>query len=91
MKPELNAIPRLGSGVRLNDKAQLPRLLLTPKQSLRLQGPSLEIVQLCDGLHTVRQIAEHLQTLYPKAEPARVNEDLLGYLSLLHNQQAIEF
>ena len=60
MKPELTATPRLAPGVRLNEKSQLPRTLLMPERALRLNGPSLEIVQLCDGHHTVQQIAEKL-------------------------------
>ena len=91
MTPELSAVPRLAPGVRMNDKGQLPRMLLVPKGSLRLEGPSLEIVQLCDGKHTVQQIAEKLQRLYGKAEPERVTADLLSYLTLLHNQGAIAF
>jgi hypothetical protein len=91
MKPDLSATPRLARDVRLNEKTQLPRMLLTSKQSLRLQGPSLAIIQLCDGRHTVQQIAEQVQRLYPKAEPHRVTEEILGYLELLHGQQAIEF
>jgi pyrroloquinoline quinone biosynthesis protein D len=91
MKPELTATPRLAPGVRLNDKAQLPRTLLMPERALRLNGPSLEIVQLCDGNHTVQQIAEKLHALYSKAEPQRITDDLLGYLALLHDQRAIDF
>jgi coenzyme PQQ biosynthesis protein PqqD len=91
MKPELTATPRLAPGVRLNDKSQLPRTLLMPERALRLNGPSLEIVQLCDGKHTVQQIAEKLHALYSKAEPQRITDDLLGYLALLHNQRAIDF
>ena len=91
MTPDLTASPRLAPGVHLNDKNQQPRQLLLPKGSLRLQGPSLEIVQLCDGKYTVQQIAEKLQALYAKAEPERVTADLLSYLTLLHNQNAIEF
>jgi hypothetical protein len=48
-------------------------------------------VQLCDGKHTVQQIAEELHGLYAKAEPERVTGDLLNYLELLHRQNAIEF
>ena len=48
-------------------------------------------MQLCDGKHTVQQIAEKLHVLYPKAEPQRVTDDLLNYLALLHDQRAIEF
>jgi hypothetical protein len=91
MKPELTATPRLLPGVRLNDKSQQPRLLLLPNSSMRISGPSLEIVQLCDGRHTVQQIAQRLHTLYSKAEPQRVTADLLAYLELLKTQGAVEF
>jgi len=91
MKPELTATPRLAPGVRLNEKSQLPRTLLMPERALRLNGPSLEIVQLCDGNHTVQQIAEKLHALYSKAAPQRITDDLLGYLALLHDQRAIDF
>ena len=91
MKPELTATPRLAPGVRLNDKNQLPRQLVLSNGSMRISGPSLEIVQLCDGKHTVEQIAEKLHALYSKAEPQRVTEDLLGYLELLKKQRAVEF
>jgi coenzyme PQQ biosynthesis protein PqqD len=91
MKPDLNATPRLAPGVRLNEKSQLPRTLLMPERALRLNGPSLEIVQLCDGNHTVQRIAEKLHALYSKAEPQRITDDLLGYLALLHDQRAIDF
>lgn len=91
MKPELTATPRLAAGVRLNEKTQQPRMLLMPERALRLNGPSLEIVQRCDGKHTVQQIAEDLHKLYSKAEPQRITNDLLGYLALLHEQRAIDF
>ena len=91
MNIELTATPRLAPGVHMNDRNQQPRQLLTPKGSLRLSGPSLEIVQLCDGKHSVRQIAERLHTLYAKAEPERVTADLLNYLELLQKQGAVEF
>jgi pyrroloquinoline quinone biosynthesis protein D len=91
MRPELTAVPRLAAGVRLNEKSQQPRMLLMPERALRLNGPSLEIVQLCDGRRTVQQIAEKLHALYSKAESERVTNDLLGYLALLHDQRAIDF
>jgi len=91
MKPELTATPRLAAGVRLNEKSQQPRMLLMPERALRLNGPSLEIVQLCDGKHTVQQIAEALHELYAKAEPQRITDDLLNYLELLHTQRAVDF
>jgi coenzyme PQQ biosynthesis protein PqqD len=91
LKPELTATPKLANGVRVNEKNQQPRMLLMPGRELRLSGPSLEIVQLCDGKHTVQQIADKLHTLYPKAEAQRVTDDLLNYLALLHDQHALDF
>jgi len=62
-----------------------------PERALRLNGPSLEIVQRCDGKHTVQQIVTDLQQLYSKAEPKKVETDILGYLTLLHEQRALDF
>jgi len=100
MTPELEAKPKLAPGCRMNEstasqshgkKSQQPRVLLIPERALRLNGPSLEIVSRCDGKHTVRQIITELQKLYAKAEPKRVEKDILGYLGLLHEQRALDF
>jgi pyrroloquinoline quinone biosynthesis protein D len=91
MTPDLNSHPRLAAGCRLNDAKQQPRVLLMPEKALRLNGPSLEIVERCDGRHTVRQIITELQRIYDKAEPQKVKSDILGYLSLLNDQRALDF
>lgn len=62
-----------------------------PEKALRLNGPSLEIVERCDGRHTVRQIITELQKIYDKAEPQKVESDILGYLTLLNDQRALDF
>ena len=81
--PELTKRPRLAPGCRLNEKSQPSRVLLMPERALRLNGPSLEIVERCDGSHTVQQIVAELQKLYSKAEPQKVEQDILGYLERL--------
>jgi pyrroloquinoline quinone biosynthesis protein D len=91
MTPELDRVPRLAPGCRLNEKNQQPRTLLMPERALRLNGPSLEIVERCDGRHTVQQIVADLQKLYSKAAPEKVESDILGYLALLHEQRALDF
>jgi pyrroloquinoline quinone biosynthesis protein D len=91
MTPDLNSHPRLAPGCRLNEKNQQPRTLLMPERALRLNGPSLEIVERCDGQHTVQQIITGLQQIYSKAEPKKVETDILGYLTLLHDQRALDF
>ena len=91
MTPELQTRPRLAPGCRLNEKNQQPRTLLMPERALRLNGPSLEIVERCDGQHTVQQIIVDLQKIYSKAEPKKVETDILGYLTLLQNERALDF
>ena len=83
MSLDLNSRPRLAAGVRLGENNN-QRVLLMPERALRLNGPSLEIVQRCDGRHTVQQI-------YSKARPEKVEQDILGYLQLLHSQRALDF
>jgi pyrroloquinoline quinone biosynthesis protein D len=83
--------PRLAPGCRLNSDGKEPRTLLMPERALRLQGPSLEIIERCDGQHTVAQIISELQKIYSKAAPEKVAQDILGYLKLLHNQRALDF
>ena len=91
MTLESNSVPRLAAGCRLNEKTQQQRILLMPEKALRLQGPSLEIVERCDGKRNVRQIVAELQKLYSQAEPQRVEKDILGYLTLLNDQGALDF
>lgn len=90
MSIELASKPRLAPGVRLGE-SQGQRVLLMPERALRLNGPSLEIVQRCDGQRAVHQIIEELQQLYSKAAPAKVQSDILGYLSLLQKERALDF
>ena len=90
MTPDLQSHPRLAPGCRLSENNQ-QRVLLMPERALRLNGPSLEIVERCDGKHTVQQIITELQLLYSKAEPKKVESDILDYLTRLHDQRAIDF
>ena len=62
-----------------------------PEKALRLNGPSLEIIERCDGKRTVQEIISDLQHLYSKAEPQKVADDILSYLARLHDQRALDF
>jgi len=90
MTPDLDSRPRLAPGCRLGESNQ-QRVLLMPERALRLNGPSLEIVERCDGKHTVQQIITDLQKLYSKAAPQKVEQDILGYLALLQKDRALDF
>jgi len=88
--PDLQSHPRLAPGCRLGENNQ-QRVLLMPERALRLNGPSLEIVERCDGKRSVRQIISELQQIYSKAEPKKVESDILDYLARLNDQRAIDF
>jgi pyrroloquinoline quinone biosynthesis protein D len=88
---ELDSRPCLAVGCRLNEREGQGRVLLMPERALRLHGPSLEIVERCDGRHTVRQIISELQAIYSKAEPEKVEQDILGYLAVLRDKRALDF
>jgi pyrroloquinoline quinone biosynthesis protein D len=90
MTPDPNSYPRLAPGCRLGENNQ-QRILLMPERALRLNGPSLEIVERCDGKHSVQQIIADLQKIYSQAQPEKVEQDILGYLGLLHDQRALDF
>jgi pyrroloquinoline quinone biosynthesis protein D len=90
VNPDLQSHPRLAPGCRLGENNN-QRVLLMPERALRLNGPSLEIVQRCDGKHTVQEIVNELQQIYSKAEPKKVESDILGYLNLLQEQRALDF
>src|ERR1700719_1680810 len=89
--PDLNSRPRLAVGCRLNEKGQQSRVLHMPEKALRLNGPSLEIIERCDGRRTFQEIISDLQHLYSKAEPQKVADDILSYLARLHDQRALDF
>jgi pyrroloquinoline quinone biosynthesis protein D len=90
MVPDTNSKPRLAPGCRLGENNQ-QRVLLMPERALRLLGPSLEIIERCDGQHTIQQIIADLQKIYSKAEPQKVEQDILGYLALLQKERALDF
>jgi pyrroloquinoline quinone biosynthesis protein D len=91
MIPGMESRPRLAPGCRLDNKAQGSQMLLMPERALRLSGPSLEIVQRCDGERTVQQIISELQKVYSKALPQKVEHDILEYLELLQRERALDF
>jgi pyrroloquinoline quinone biosynthesis protein D len=90
MTPSPQSTPHLAPGCRLGENNQ-QRVLLMPERALRLNGPSLEIVERCNGKHTVQQIISELQQIYSKADPKKVESDILDYLARLHDQRAIDF
>ena len=86
----LESVPRLVRGCRLSKTEGQENMLLIPEGALKLQGPSREIVLLCDGVRAVAAIAAELQQRYSTMDPARIEAEVIGFLSRLHEKRIIE-
>jgi pyrroloquinoline quinone biosynthesis protein D len=88
---ELNRVPRLAPGCRLNAAGSPEDLLLVPEGALRLKGPARTIVELCNGERTLSEIVAELQRHYPSTEPARIETEAAALLSRLRDRGALEY
>lgn len=91
MRPALTARPRLAPGCKLTEAPGQKAVLGTPKGSLPVLGPSLQIIERCNGTHSVAEIIAELQKLYAKAKREKVEQDVLNYLELLQERGALEY
>ena len=74
------SIPVLKRHVRLQyDPVRQAWALLSPEKVFWPDEISLDILRLCDGKHSVRQILDHLASVY-EAPPEEIAEDVEGFL-----------
>ncbi len=76
------------AGCRLSPQGDV---LLFPEGALRLQGPSRQIIEACDGTRTVEQIGDVLLKKFPGAEPARVLKETGTFLQQLSEKGLVEY
>jgi pyrroloquinoline quinone biosynthesis protein D len=91
VRPEPIAHPCLALGCRLSESPGAEATLLMPERAMRLHGPALQIVQRCDGRHTVQDIVRELQALYASAEPSKIEQETSAFLEQLHDRRALDF
>ena len=83
------ARPRLAPGVRLHwDEQRRAWLLLAPERILALEGPAAEILRLCNGQHSVAEIAEALAQSY-RADVAAIRTDVEEMLAALRDKRMV--
>jgi radical SAM protein with 4Fe4S-binding SPASM domain len=76
-------VPQVPSGLMVERKDELCLLLHPERLAWTVVNPAgLEVVNLCDGYHTVRDIASIIASRYGM-EPASVYPDVVGYLRQL--------
>jgi pyrroloquinoline quinone biosynthesis protein D len=81
--PAVPERPRLAPGVRLHfDKTRNAWVLLGPERVIEAEGPASEILQRCDGAHTVAEIIDELAAVYT-ADRAVIAQDVMEMLTEL--------
>ena len=89
--PESTTKPRLAAGCRWGDAEEGERTLLFPEGAIRLRGTGREILERCDGAHTVQQIVQELQVRYRTGDPTRIAQDIGTFLEQLNQKRIVDF
>jgi pyrroloquinoline quinone biosynthesis protein D len=85
---DLEQVPQLARGCRVQARSEEETVLLVPEGMLRLKGAGAEIVALVDGKRSVAQIIETLQSEYPPTAHAQIAAEVASFLASL-NQRSV--
>jgi len=66
-------------------------MLLFPEGAIRLQATGRDILERCDGRHTVQQIVEELQKLYSAGDPVQITAEVSSFLETLRQKRIVDF
>lgn len=91
MQPESTAKPNLAAGCRWTAEEGEERTLLFPEGAIRLRGTGRDILERCDGQHTVQQIVSELQVRYRTGDPARIANNVGNFLQELQKKRIVDF
>lgn len=83
--------PRLAAGCRWAEAEGEERTLLFPEGAIRLRGTGRDILERCDGEHTVQQIVNELQVRYRTDDAARIANDVSSFLQELRQKRIVDF
>lgn len=83
------SVPKLGRGCRLSENGQQGWILLIPEGVLRLTGPGPHILQRCDGVRTVGQIVQELESEFPGAEAGVIATETTAFLEKLMERRVV--
>ena len=82
--------PRFAAGCRWGTQGE-ERVVLFPEGMIRVQGTGQNILELCDGQRTVQQIVTALSASYSGADPAKIREDIGGFLEALQRKRIVDY
>lgn len=91
MIEDLQQVPQLARGCRVQTRSEEETVLLVPEGLLRLKGAGAEILGLVDGERTVAQIVEALQSQYPPEAHAQIAAEVASFLASLNQRSVLLF
>ena len=83
---DMNSIPGLAPGCRLHPTQDV---LLIPEGTLKLNGPTRDILTRLDGRRSVTAIVDDLLQGYSDANDDEVRRDVLGLLERLEQRGVV--
>ncbi|MGO9126879.1 MAG: pyrroloquinoline quinone biosynthesis peptide chaperone PqqD [Terriglobales bacterium] len=89
--PDKNSQPRLAAGCRWAEVNGVERMLMFPEGALRLQGTGREILERCDGQHSLQQIVEELNERYPGGDSRRIAQEVSNFLESLRQKRIVDY
>jgi pyrroloquinoline quinone biosynthesis protein D len=81
--------PRLPRGVRLTENPQQGWVLVAPERVFKADGIAAVILQRCDGVATVGEMADHFAAAY-NAPRERILTDIVKLLQSLADKRLLE-
>lgn len=85
-----NVYPKIAAKARLQiDKVSGEPILLYPEGLLKLNSTGAAILALCDGQHSVQEIAVELARRY-NTTPGAIRSDVNEYLNTLYRRTLLE-
>ena len=89
ISPELR--PRLASKARLHyDRHADRHMLLYPEKGLALNATATEIVKLCTGERSVREIVAELDSRYSESPSPNIEREVFAFLEALATRGLLE-
>ena len=88
--PSESSQPRLAPGCRWSNQGE-QRVVLFPEGMIRLQGTGRDILELCDGKRTLREVVTMLVERYGAGDPVKIMEDVSIFLEALQQKRILDY
>jgi len=88
--PSESSQPRLAAGCRWSNQGE-QRVVLFPEGMIRLQGTGRDILELCDGQRTLREVVTMLVERYGAGDPVKIMEDVSTFLEALQQKRILDY